>query len=171
LRKKYPDYAYKEATLNPTNPRDRATDWEADVINNFRNNPDQKELIGERSTLTGKYLFLAQPTRAGQPCLECHDTAQNAPEAMIRHYGAANGFGWKLNETIGAQILSVPFSVPVQMADRAFRNLMTSWALSLLSRQISRLRRVARVVPSRLKLLRCVESCRWVFRQRLQDDG
>ena len=37
LRKKYPDYSYKEATLNPTNPRDRATDWEADVVNQFRN--------------------------------------------------------------------------------------------------------------------------------------
>jgi len=129
LRRKYPDYAYKEATLNPTNPRDRATDWEADVINTFRNGPDQKEVIGERSTPTGKYLFLAQPIRAAQPCLECHDTAQNAPEAMIRRYGAANGFGWKLNETVGAQIVSVPFSVPAQMADHAFRNLMTSLGL------------------------------------------
>jgi len=27
LRKKYPDFAYKEAVLNPTNPRDHATDW------------------------------------------------------------------------------------------------------------------------------------------------
>src|SRR5215471_2451296 len=38
LRKRYPDYAYKEATLNPTNLRDRAVDWEADIINSFRNN-------------------------------------------------------------------------------------------------------------------------------------
>jgi HAMP domain-containing protein len=126
LRRKYPEYAYKEATLNPTNPRDRATDWEADVINNFRNRADQHELIGERNTPTGKYLFLAQPIHAAQPCLECHDTAQAAPDAMVRRYGAANGFGWKLNETVGAQIVSVPFSVPVQMADRAFTNLMTS---------------------------------------------
>ena len=109
LRRKYPEYAYKEATLNPTNPRDRATDWEADVINNFRNRADQRELIGERNTPTGKYLFLAQPIHAAQPCLECHDTAQAAPEAMVRRYGAANGFGWKLNETVGAQIVSVPF--------------------------------------------------------------
>ena len=37
LRANHPDYAYKEAALNPTNPRDRAVDWEADIINNFRN--------------------------------------------------------------------------------------------------------------------------------------
>ena len=37
LRGSYPDYAYKEAVLNPTNLRDRAVDWEADVIEQFRN--------------------------------------------------------------------------------------------------------------------------------------
>ena len=36
LRKTHQDYAYKEATLNPTNPRDRASDWEADVVQIFR---------------------------------------------------------------------------------------------------------------------------------------
>src|SRR5580704_1846841 len=37
LQKQYTDYEYKEAALNPTNPRDRAVDWEADIINTFRN--------------------------------------------------------------------------------------------------------------------------------------
>ncbi len=40
LRKKHPDYTYKEATLNPTNPRNRAADWEADVVNIFRQHVD-----------------------------------------------------------------------------------------------------------------------------------
>src|SRR5690242_3219428 len=40
----YPQYQYKEAALNPTNLRDRAVDWEADVINTFRNRAAQKEL-------------------------------------------------------------------------------------------------------------------------------
>src|SRR5262249_62265107 len=48
LRKKYPDYFYKEATLNPTNPRNRAADWEADIVQEFRNRPTVKELGGER---------------------------------------------------------------------------------------------------------------------------
>src|SRR4030095_13748809 len=48
LRKKHPDYTYKEATLNPTNPRNRATDWEADIVNIFRNSSTTSELIGER---------------------------------------------------------------------------------------------------------------------------
>ena len=30
LLKSYPDFSYKEATLNPTNPRDKAVEWEED---------------------------------------------------------------------------------------------------------------------------------------------
>lgn len=42
LREQHPDYTYKEAALNPTNPTDRASDWEADIINEFRNNADKR---------------------------------------------------------------------------------------------------------------------------------
>ena len=41
LRKKFPDYSYREATLNPTNPVNRATDWEADIVRYFRQSPEQ----------------------------------------------------------------------------------------------------------------------------------
>src|SRR5689334_15622107 len=118
----YPQYQYKEAALNPTNLRDRAVDWEADVIDTFRNHAGQKELIGERDTPTGRSLFLAKPISADKPCLDCHDTPRTAPAALVRHYGSANGFGWKENEIIGAQIVSVPMAVPVKMADSAFRD-------------------------------------------------
>jgi len=124
LRERYPDYAYKEATLNPTNLRDRAVDWEADVIYTFRNHAGQKEVIGERESPTGKALFLARPIRADRPCLDCHDRARTAPPAMVRRYGAANGFGWKAGEIVGAQIVSIPTALPAAMAGRAFRALI-----------------------------------------------
>src|SRR3954464_14192737 len=58
LRKKYPEYSYKEATLNPTNPRNRTLDWEADVVNRFRNATDVKEIVAERASSTGRSLFI-----------------------------------------------------------------------------------------------------------------
>jgi len=124
LRREYPDYAYKEATLNPTNLRDRAVDWETDIITNFRNNPGNKEAIGQRSTPGGESLFLARPIKTGEPCLECHSTPGIAPPSMLRIYGTANGFGWKPGEIVGAQIVSIPMSVPVSIARKAFQNLM-----------------------------------------------
>ena len=124
LKTSWPDYLYKEATLNPTNLRDRAVDWEADVINIFRTRAGQKEVIGVRDTPGGPSLYLAKPIVAEAPCLDCHDTPRTAPRALIEHYGPANGFGWKRGEIIGAQIVSVPMALPVRMADRAFHDLL-----------------------------------------------
>jgi HAMP domain-containing protein len=132
VRAQYPDYTYKEATLNPTNLRDRAVDWEADIINTFRNRPKQHELFGERMTPTGMSLFLARPISAAAPCLQCHDTPRAAPAALIRRYGPEHGFGWKLDETVGAQIVSVPETVPIHMAEAGFRKLMLNLGLVFL---------------------------------------
>jgi protein-histidine pros-kinase len=127
LRKKFPEYAYKEATLNPTNPRNRAVDWEADIVNQFRSNPERGEIIGERETPTGRSLYLARPFQIKDPaCLSCHTTAEMAPAAMVKIYGPANGFGWQLNEVIGAQVVSVPTDVPIQRAQAAYRTFMVS---------------------------------------------
>ena len=125
FHERYPAYSYKEATLNPTNLRDRAVDWEADVVNSFRSGKETREFIGERTAAGGQSLFLAMPLRVtGPECLECHSVPKAAPAAMIAQYGGNNGFGWKNGEIIGAQIISVPESVPVEIADRALRTLL-----------------------------------------------
>jgi len=130
MRKTHPDYGYKEATLNPTNPRDRASDWEADIVNVFRTSASTKEMIGERDTPTGRALYLARPIQiTNAACLVCHSTVDAAPKTMLDLYGAANGFGWKFNEVIGAQVVSVPMSVPIQRANETFRTFMLSLAL------------------------------------------
>jgi HAMP domain-containing protein len=126
LHTDYPDYSYKEATLNPTNPRDRAVDWESDIIQIFRAHPDQQEFFGERESPVGRSLFLAKPIAVSPSCLECHSTSSNAPAALVRVYGKDNGFGWKAGDIVGAQIISVPMSVPLGIADRAFSTLMFS---------------------------------------------
>jgi protein-histidine pros-kinase len=121
LRKTYPEYSYKEAALNPTNPEHKAASWEEDIIQYFRNHEDVKEYSGVRSTPTGQYLFLSTPfkiTNVG--CLVCHSTPAAAPAAMVKKYGVHNGFGWKHNEIIGAQIVNIPMAVPIARADATF---------------------------------------------------
>jgi len=121
LRQNHPEYAYKPAMLNPTNPRDRAQDWEADVISQFKQSPDQTEFIGERPTPTGRVAYIARPIKLSNPaCLRCHSTVEAAPKPLVEKYGPANGFGWNLNEVLGVQVVSVPMSVPLARADRAF---------------------------------------------------
>lgn len=127
LRKKYPDYFYKEATLNPTSPRNRAVEWEHDVIQVFRNKADLAELSGERDTPTGRALYIARPIQIkNAACLTCHSVPEAAPATMVKLYGPANGFGWKMNEIVGAQVVSVPMSLPIRAAERTFVTFMGS---------------------------------------------
>jgi Protein of unknown function (DUF3365) len=151
LREKFPDYFYKEATLNPTNPRNRSTDWETDVVNQFRaGTGSSTELMSTRETPGGTSLFLARPIRINKvSCLQCHSTPDKAPPEMINLYGTANGFGWKMDEVIGAQIVSVPMSLPLQMADQTFQSLLKWLAGAFLGISLIGNLAAAVVVPGR----------------------
>lgn len=133
LRKKYPDYGYKEAALNPTNPRDLAMEWEASIIRHFREDPASTEAVGERYGQNGLQWYVARPIRiTNAACLACHSTPQAAPASLIQAYGHQNGFGWNLNEVVGAQIVTVPMAVPLAQANSAFRTFVISIASVLL---------------------------------------
>lgn len=124
---KYPDFAYKEATLNPTNPRDRADGWEVDIVHQFRNTLDLKEFVGTRETPAGPSLYVARPLRiTNAACLQCHSSVEAAPKTLVERYGPANGFGWQFNEVVGAQIVSVPMAVPLARAERSFGVFITA---------------------------------------------
>jgi protein-histidine pros-kinase len=121
LRKQYPDYSYKEATINATNPRDEASGWEIGVVEEFRHAP-HAEIVRVRYADGGrKALFVARPIKiTNAACLVCHTEPAIAPVSMRRQYGDTRGFGWQLNQTVGAQIVSVPMDVPERAAERAF---------------------------------------------------
>jgi len=128
FRQTHPDFAYKEAAPNPTNPRDRTVDWEADIVNEFRNDTSKKELIGRRDTPLGPSLFISTPIKVDDAsCLQCHSTPDKAPPGMVKLYGSANGFGWQSGDIIGAQIVSVPAALTEKLAGNAFRSIF--WRL------------------------------------------
>jgi HAMP domain-containing protein len=122
----YKQFLYREATLNPTNPANKAVDWESDVVNAFRNGAVKPPMLGERDAPNGRMLFLAKPLKASAACLRCHDTAELAPPTMIAKYGPAGGFGWKVGEIIGAQIVQVPVAFALERAEATFRVFMGS---------------------------------------------
>ncbi len=122
LSTRFPDYAYKEAALNPTNPADRATDWESAIIAEFARNPSLTDFTTTRDTPTGPMLSFARPIRiTDKDCLTCHSTPAAAPSTMIDLYGSNNGFGWNLGDVIGAQIVSVPMQVAMDRGTQAFK--------------------------------------------------
>jgi protein-histidine pros-kinase len=102
LHAKYPDYSYKEALLNPTNPRNKAVEWETDIVNSFRNASITGEFSGERDTPVGRMLYMARPIQIKDAaCLACHTVPAMSPASMVKLYGESNGYGWKLQEIVG----------------------------------------------------------------------
>jgi len=125
FRGKFPDFMYKEAALNPTNLRDRTADWEADIVSYFRENPSKTEFVGRRDTPSGSSLYLSTPIRVdSETCLSCHGPADKAPPEIVKLYGSANGFGWRLGDVAGAQIVSVPADVALNHAAAAMKTVL-----------------------------------------------
>ena len=125
LRDKFPDFTYKEATLNPSNPRDKATDWESDIVEHFRNHPESTEKFGERPAATGPMLFVARPIKVtDRACLQCHGEAKDLPKTVLAKYGNQQGLGWEMNEVVGAQIAAVPTQVATQRAEKQFQTIL-----------------------------------------------
>ena len=127
LRKnpEYAEFFYKEATLDPTNLRDRADKFETVLVEQFQNNTQLKELTGYRPTPAGNLFFIARPIAiAKQSCLRCHSTPEAAPKSQLTTYGRTNGFGWKLNQIVGAQIISIPASDVIDNTRKDFFLLM-----------------------------------------------
>lgn len=121
FREFYPQFFYKEAALNPTNVADLAKDWEREQIERLRGNPDLQKDVNFRISEGKSYYTVSYPlVIRSESCLSCHSTPERAPPSMVALYGSKNGFGWKLNETVGAQIISVPMDIAEA---RVWRNL------------------------------------------------
>lgn len=124
LAQKFPDYKYRESSINPTNQNDRASDWEVGLRREFQANEKLTELAGETGSGKSQSFYLAKPIRMGSPaCLQCHSTAAAAPAAMVAKYGPVNGFDWKMGDVVGLQLIEVPIA-PAR--EKAFNSVLVT---------------------------------------------
>lgn len=108
---KYRDFSYKEATINPTNPQDKADRFESILVEKFRTDDNLKQLSGFRVGENSNLFYIARPMSVNSvSCLQCHSLPESAPPSLINTYGDRNGFGWRLNEIVATQIIYVPAS-------------------------------------------------------------
>ena len=128
LRQKDRDYRnffYKEATINPSNLRDKANPFEKKLVEKFIAREGLKEQRGFYTAPGGKLFYIARPIKiTDASCLRCHSTPDVAPKSVIDRYGSVNGMGWKLNEIVGAQIISVPAETVITQAKRSLSIIM-----------------------------------------------
>ncbi len=105
----YRNFSYKEAALNPTNPKDKADPFETDLVKQFRQQPDLTKLSGYRNIAGVQQFFTARPLVVNNAsCLQCHSHPSVAPKTLVASFGAESGFGWQLNDIVAAQTIYVP---------------------------------------------------------------
>ncbi|MEC4815316.1 MAG: DUF3365 domain-containing protein [Scytonema sp. PMC 1069.18] len=153
----YKNFFYREATLNPTNLRDKADSFEAEIVKRFRRDAKTKEISDFRQFPEGRYFFIARPLAVTrESCLQCHSTPDVAPKSLIASYGSQNGFGWKLNEIVAAQIMYVPAAQVFDSAQKsvflllfilisAFATILIAINFLLRRTVIERIKKMARV--------------------------
>ena len=105
----YSDFFYKEASNNPTNPRNTADPFETQILQTFYTDPDTQEISGFRNLDGERVFYSARPLRlSSETCLQCHSDPAVAPASLINTYGPEAGFGWQMNDIIAAQMIYVP---------------------------------------------------------------
>jgi HAMP domain-containing protein len=105
----YRSFFYKEATLNPTNLRDKVDEFEKILVEQFRREPATEKLSGFRDLPGGRVFYIAHPLKVDKSsCLRCHSTPDRAPKSQVATYGSDNGYGWTLGEVVAAQVVSIP---------------------------------------------------------------
>jgi len=119
--KEYANFLYKDATLNPTNLRDKADEFETNLVERFSKDSSLESLSGFRTLFEEKLFYSSRPLAIKQQsCLRCHSTPEQAPKSQVATYGTDNGFNWNLNEIIGTQIIYVPASKVFENAHKTF---------------------------------------------------
>lgn len=116
----FPDYIFKNASLNPINLKNNADEFEIGIINDFRTKKDIKEWKGFISKEGNDYYVIA---RAGSPvkesCLDCHGDPATAPKEVTKKYGTTSGYYRKTGEVIDALIIYIPIQAPLANARQA----------------------------------------------------
>ena len=167
----YEEYSYKDAMINPTNLKDKATEEETNIINKLS---QQDKLLGENKNIVQGFLmingqkkfFTARPIKITQVnCLSCHVSLEKSPKSLQflyqqGKYGANQGFGWELNKVIGTKIIYVPADQVYKNANQRFFVLMgvfsgifalaiflvNLWLKQYVVRPINRITKVAEAV-------------------------
>ena len=109
FNKNFPGYIFKQATLDPLNPYNRATQQETRMIEAFGTDSTLRSSEGRLLRNGEEFFYFAQPIKVdSRNCLTCHGDPADAPRDQVQVYGTENGYNWSLNDTVAAFVIYIP---------------------------------------------------------------
>lgn len=126
-------YLFKQATLDPLWPDNKANVDEEKVIAYFEANPESTEKQGMMAKDGDNYFYTARPIRIDKPfCLTCHGDPADAPGDQRDIYGTENGYNWSMGETVGTAIIYISISQAMEDAKQSALKIFTVGIVCLL---------------------------------------
>ncbi len=119
FHKNNPDYLFKQATVDPLYPPNKADSDELAIIASFRDNPGLKTDEGILEKSGEKYFYFARPIKVKSKCLRCHGDPSTAPKDQIEIYGTSNGYNWSKGDTVASFVVYVPVNKAIEKAKKS----------------------------------------------------
>ncbi len=108
LEKQKKGYQFKQATIDPLWPDNKADAEEVKIIKEFAATPAATVKDGILTKNGEQFLYIAKPVKIDkQRCLDCHGNPADAPQDQQDLYGTDHGYNWKMNEIVGANMVYV----------------------------------------------------------------
>ncbi len=132
FQKENSEYLFKQATIDPLHPDNKADKYDMIIIDKFDQNQDLEEDEGTIDKNGLEYYYYAEPIFIGESCLRCHGDPAKAPEEITDLYGTENGYNWQAGTVAAAYVVYVPLHEALAKARKASINLIVIGAAGIL---------------------------------------
>ncbi|MEN8189258.1 MAG: DUF3365 domain-containing protein [Thermodesulfobacteriota bacterium] len=130
FKKRFPDYSYRQASLDPLYPPNKADEQERQLIAEFvKDKAKSKEGVMDKGSEA--FYFFAKPIVVKEKCLRCHSSPDEAPKDQVEIYGTESGYEWRLNEVVSATIVYIPIKTALAAAKKNAINLFLFGSLAV----------------------------------------
>jgi signal transduction histidine kinase len=108
VHEKFPDYVIKFSSDNPRNPVNLAGPEERELLQYFRDNPQETRWVGKLAMNGNEYLTHSSAMRTERSCLRCHGRPEDSPKSLLARFGATGGFDRKVGDVAGVDMIAIP---------------------------------------------------------------
>lgn len=119
FEEKLPGYTFKQATLDPLYPPNKADANEEKFIKDFDGDRSKKNSEGIIKRDGKQYYYFAKPISVGDKCLRCHGDPDDAPKDQIEIYGTETGYNWRANQLVSTSVVYVPLDTAIAAAKKS----------------------------------------------------
>lgn len=119
FEKRFPGYKFKQATLDPLYPPNKADIEETKLIAEFDADRKMKNSEGKMTKNGKHFYYFAKPVQVEDKCLRCHGTPEEAPKDQIEIYGTESGYDWRKGQIVSTAIVYVPMDAAMVAAKKS----------------------------------------------------